>query len=263
MGDQQQAENTEAVEEIAQDDSTRPESNNESEVPTEETQEETDDTSSSREQEGGDTEEKKSRYERRVDKLVSKLKAQSENKATEASSDIFGDEPLVRPEDYENGLSEQELEQRLMARSIQEKEQIKRELKAEAEYERNVADHIADIDSVQSRLGDNKDLDYLVAQQYEALNYLTDPRTGQTVFIPRVKMSEIYAKLERVIDKKSTQAAADVSGKLADQIGEQAVPSSVSSNSNPDLEGQAAFEKASSTGRDEDWAEVLKRRLSK
>lgn len=263
MGDQDEAVTTEAPVEGA--DSTRPESEPEVVVETPQEPTPTDDqqpTSSHENEEGGEIEGKKpSRLERRVDKLVSKLKEQTQSPTQEVISNVVGEQPLVTQEDYTNGLDPQVLEQRLEQRRFQDREQIKQELKIEAEYKQGVTEHLQDTEKVQEKLGDNPELDKLVAQQYEALNWLTDPRTGQTVFVPRVKMSEIYDNLSKVIEKSNVQAAADITGKIVQQAGEQAVSPSISNTPSDNSEDEALFNKAKSTGNVRDWAEVLKRKV--
>lgn len=214
--------------------------------------------------EGGDIEGKsKTRYERRIDKLVGKLKEQSNPKTNnEAFDEIFkANESLIKPEDYEMGLNPEDLDKRMEARRLADREQIKREIQAEQDYRNTVNEHLTDIDTVQQELGDNEILDGLVARLYDEANKMIDPTTGQAIFVPRVKMSDIYKDVKAAMDKNSTKAAAEVQAKVMEQASDQAVPPSVSKGSSTNLEAEAALEKARSTGRDEDWAEVLKRRL--
>jgi len=217
-------------------------------------------TSSSETQRGGEDTEKKPRIERRVDSLIEKLK-QSNQQPTDPSQ-LFGDEPIFTQEEIESGqFDPNALSQRLKQREDKVSQVAAQQAVQYIQYQSSVNEHLADIDNVQKELGNDLVLDKLVAKQYDALNHQVNPITGQRVFVPTVKMSEIYKDLKDALDKKSTAKAAEVQNKVAQQAADQAVPVSVSQAPSTDLEGQAAFEKAASTGQVEDWAEVLKKRI--
>lgn len=217
--------------------------------------------SPSHDQEGGDDTEHKSRLERRVDSLVDKLKAQGQQPQIDASQ-FFGNEPIFSPEEIEAGQFDPiAVSQRLQQREQRVQALAAQQAVAAVEYQATVKDHLSDMDTVAKELGNDPVLDKLVAKQYDALNHQVDPRTGIRVFVPTVKMSEIYKDLKDALDKKSTAATADMQVRVANQASEQAVPVSVSGAPSKDLEGQAAFQKAAKTGQTEDWAEVLKKRI--
>jgi hypothetical protein len=222
-----------------------------------------DSTSTPSDQEGGDvTEDKKpSRIEKRFDKFTSMLKEQAQPQQP-ALSQVFGNDPLFTQEELETGsIDPASLQQRLLQREMQSEERIKQQVRADLEYRSTVQDHLADIEKVSEEIAADPAIEKLVSKQYDALNKMTDPRTGQEVFVPRVKMSEIYQEFKEALDKKTTAATADVQARVNAQANMQAVPPSVTNASTHDLEGQAALDKAMQTGRDEDWAEVLKRRI--
>ncbi len=212
-------------------------------------------------QEGGDdTERKPTRIERRNADLVDKLKQATQSRET---PDVYGNEPIFTPEEIESGsFDPAALQQRLENKMAQNAQVVERQVMARLEYNNQVNQHLADIDSVQKELGEDPILDKLVAKQYEALNNQTDPRTGTKIFVPQVKMSEIYKELKEALDKKTVAATANVQARVNESANNQAVPVSVSnSTSSTDMESQATLEKALQTGTTEDWAEVLKKKF--
>ncbi len=214
-------------------------------------------------QEGGvDTERKPSRAERRVESLVDKLKQTGQQ--TNDPSQIFGNDPIFTPEEIESGSFDPGLlQQRLEQREQRVQQQATSQALAAIDYRASINDHLSDIDSVKKEMGDDPVIDKLVARQYEALNHQTDPRTGAKVFVPTVKMSELYKELKEAVEAKSNAKAADMQARVNAQADDQAVPVSVLNAPSTDLEGQATLDKALKTGTTEDWAAVLKRKVKR
>lgn len=218
-------------------------------------------TSTETEKGGDDTERKQSRAERRVETLVEKLKQQGQNVDP---SLVYGDEPLFTPEEIESGqFDPTALSERLQRREARNRQLAEQQVMQRLEYNNSINEHLSDTEVAQKELSNDPDLEKLVVRQYNALNMMTDPRTGQEVFVPRVKMSDIVKEMKAVIEKKSNSSAADIQAKLNAQANDQAVPVSVSQSSSTNLAGEQAFTKARQSGQVEDWAAVLKAKLKK
>lgn len=150
-------------------------------------------------------ERKPTRSERRVEQLLKKLK---ERPSTEDLPQRGVDEPLIRPEEIETGVDPQALEQRFNQKLQNATAQTRSQIKAEIAYENEVKSHMADLEAA---VEIDPRIEKLVVRQYQALNYQLNPITGQQVFIPTVKFSEIVkqvqADLEDITASKVAQSA--------------------------------------------------------
>lgn len=204
-----------------------------------------------------DAEPKQTRGERRIHKLIDKLKAKDESPD---NSQLFGNpnEPLIDPNQQE--VDPNQFNQRYTQNRYQDRELVKRELKAEINYERTVEDHLADAENISKEINDDK-IEGFLAKRYEEINNVYNPQTGEYVFVPRVKMSELYKDIKDILSKSNAAAQADVTGKIRQQAEESATPTSGKSQSPRDYNSEALYENARESGKTEDWAEVIKRRI--
>ncbi len=195
---------------------------------------------------------KQTRAEKRIQDLTRKLKERPV-----PQEDFFDgqDEPLVRPEELETGLDPQELERRVAAKMQNESRKTRAQIKAEIAYENSIKDHESDIEAV-SKTIDPK-LERIAVRQYEAMNYQVNPYTGQPVFVPTVKLSEIVDMLKGDLENITSDRVAQASKDIARASNESALPASGA----PVDHGDDLMRKAIATGSDDDWKEVLKSRL--
>lgn len=163
-------------------------------------------SSESSENEEQSQERKQTRSERRVNQLLEKLK----EKPQPQNRSLYGDDqPLINDDELETGIDPKALEQRVSDRINNATERTRAQIKAEIAYENEVNNHLSDIDVA------SKDLDpaieKLAVRQYEALNYTLNPYTGEKVFVPTVKFSEIVksvqADLENITSSRMAQSA--------------------------------------------------------
>jgi len=197
-------------------------------------------------------EKKENRAERRIRQLSSRLK--DEREAKKDFTSFSGS--VVNPEDMENGLDPKELDRR-----IQQREQnLARSIKSELAYEKAQEDHLSDLGLVEEKLGENPSLEKIAVRQYEAVNYMIDPVSGNRVFVPVVKMSEIVSSLEKDLEPLMTRATSDVSKRLHEQS-ESAALRPTSTTTSGEYDSQAAFDRAVTSGSTEDWQKVLKTRV--
>lgn len=208
---------------------------------------------------------KPTRYERRIDKLIGKLREKDAPKQQESSPDfnsIFGmqpNQPLIRPEEAENGIDPNEFNRRLETQRLVDREIIKKEIQADQQFKDVVKDHLADAEKTAELLKDDEMLNEIVAEQYDMANYTINPITGNRDFTPRVKLSDIYAKQKKLLDAKIAKATADISGKLANTSQTGALSPSLQGNSTKSEELSSSFETAKESGELELWAEHLKK----
>jgi len=227
----------------------------ESETPTEETTPSVEDASVPQETpDAPEVEEpkKQTRAERRIQSLVSKLK---ERPQVQENFLQTPDEPLIRPEELESGLDPVELERRVANRVQNEGYKTRQQIKAEIAYETAVGDHQSDIESVAKSI--DPKLEKIAVRQYEAINYQINPMTGQPVFIPTVKLSEVVQMLKDDMENITSDRVASASRDIIRAANESALPGSDAPiNHSGDL-----MQKAISSGSDDDWKEVLKSRM--
>jgi len=189
---------------------------------------------------------KPTRVERRIGQLLDKLKgshgASSEQPGVpgQSRSKFFTDEELA-----EGAIDPSVLEKRIGQTVQQEVQQALEMDRINQQYTSAVKEHEADLESV-------KDLDpkieELAVKQYEVINYQINPLTGEKMFIPAVKMSEIVKKLTDVINS-AAENVAQGNRVYAENVSQnQAVPTNGSTiSSKPVKENTTdfgAFEKA-------------------
>lgn len=215
-----------------------------------------------------EVEQKQTRRDRRINKLIEKLKGKdSTSQPAPDINQVLGlqpNAPIITDADVDEygGIPKDVLNRRLEEKLLQERQLIKQELAAETSYKETVRDHLSDAEKTLELLKDDEVLDEIVAEQYDLINYSIDPYTGQKVFTPRVRMSDIYAKQKRLLDSKITKAQADVTGRLHSQSQESAVAPSATGESSRDYQSEQIYQEAVESGSEEKWAEVIKRRLS-
>lgn len=214
----------------------------------ESTQESTDDNqgehinnSSEEEKEPTRKEKRISKLERQkegIDNLLSQLKGPAQNQGQEDQK------PIISQQDYESGIDPQELERRIMEREEQARNKSVRDAVSFMDYRDQVKDFKRDVEDTMKSpeldpTSDEYDeaLDDLVSSQFESMNSVYDPYTGQTSFVPKVKMSELLAKQKAVIERRTTRATANMETRLRDQSSDNdLVPGTQPTKSEPSLD---------------------------
>lgn len=210
--------------------------------------------------ESGEKEQKPTRLEKRVsdlkekkskiDSTLERLQEIQKPRETKGVSpdkllwETEQDVPLIKEEEYQTGVDPKELEERIAQQRLNDKEVIKKELRAEFEYKSKVQEHLSDVEHCKSipELKEGTDtydeaLSNLVIEQYNLLNSVIDPFSGASVFVPRVKMSEIYNRYKPAVDQWRTKGEIQSAQKTVDQISESAVaPSTQRGTSEPSLD---------------------------
>lgn len=169
--------------------------------------------------------EKRTRGERRISQLLGKLKDQNKPHSQEEYSDLFGgaDEPLIKPEEYQTGVDPQEIQRRHQQSLYKIKDQVIREVGTQMKFQQETSNHYTDVEaSLKDPIMSNPKVEKLVSDQYEALNTVINPTTGQRVFVPQVKMSDIIKRVKEIVDGASVEASANLRTKLSEQHDESA-----------------------------------------
>lgn len=206
---------------------------------------------------------KPTRAERRIHSLLQKLK--EKDKPSEGYSPVESElaQQVVGPDltPDEEGFVD--------ANAIKEaaKQEAIREVMAAMQQREAVKEHLDDVEqTLKAPELDPKsdkydpDLDKLIAEEYEKINKMVDPYTGQEIFVPREKMSDIYKRMKGVLEKYRSQGEEQGAQKIQRQQGVTAVSPSTSAKPNTEAyEKQALFEQAKQKGDTETWAEYLKR----
>lgn len=188
----------------------------EAQTPTEETPtQETDSTEEAQPQateeqvvEQGETK-KPTRSERRVEQLLKKLKERPQVDDFHQTQD----EPLIRPEEMETGVDPSALEQRINSRLQNATAQTRQQIKAELAYENEVKSHMSDLESVMKDLDPR--VEKLAVRQYQATNYQLNPLTGQPIFVPTVKFSEIVNQIKGDLEDLTASRVAESAERVA------------------------------------------------
>jgi hypothetical protein len=201
----------------------------------------------------------KPRGQRRIEQLNAKVRELSKPQTQpDPYQQLFPNEPLIRPEEYETGVDPQMLEQRIGQRLESQKRQAMQEFDSRMQYREAANSHLSDMEQVAQKVADDPELEELVHDQYRRENYLIDPLTGKEFFVPRVKMSDILKKQMNVIEKRVARLSANQNIELGRQHQQMALPPSGKGESSPNYEDDVAIEHAKATGN---WRDVLKRRL--
>lgn len=159
---------------------------------------------------------KPTRAERRVEQLLHKLKDRPQPPTYQAK-----DQPLITQEEYETGIDPQALEQRLNQRLEATSAKTREAIRTELAYENEARSHMADLESASKDL--DPKLEKLAVRQYEALNYTYDPFSGQRVFVPTVKFSEIVNQVKADLEDITTTRVAESTQRIARAAQEAAI----------------------------------------
>lgn len=193
---------------------------------------------------------KPTRVERRVDQLLSRLKDKGQSQQHPGQG---RQQPVLTKEEIESGrIDPNVLVQRIQSTVQSEVAKGIQLDRINQQYESSVKDHQVDLESVKDL---DPDLEAEAVAEYEAINYQINPLTGQRVFIPAVKFSEVVAKITSRAEKLATKKAEKMieeNGQYISKVSSsQAVPSSGnvsgSKSVKDDTDDFAAFEKAHSS----------------
>jgi hypothetical protein len=190
---------------------------------------------------------KPTRFERRIDKLISKVREVGQSQTQEPPAN--NKQELVTEAEMEEGLVDPKLlEERtkgLVQSEVQKALQMER---TRVQYESAVKEHQADLDGVKDI---DPELEAEAVAEYEAINYQINPFTGQREFVPAVKFSDIVNKInsraEKIAQKMAEKIAEGHKEHLKDVDSSQAVPSSGNvsgtKSASPDTTDFSEFEK--------------------
>lgn len=204
------------------------------------------------------TQEDKERIQNLIDRLTQRLKLQQE-----IPDELLISKPLIREDEYGGEIDPLELERRIAEREQQVVLKAVQAVENKRRYEASLQEHISDWEKVlqDEEVKNDKDLRDFLEAQYRAVNFSINPFTGQEDFLPVAKPSEIYAQVKKILDKKRAEEGAKTLSELRKQSQESSVPPATDSSEITDFEEQTLYERARQTGSDEDWAQVLKKRL--
>ena len=171
--------------------------------------------------------------------------------------------PILQPGETE--ISPDELEERIAKREQLLKEQLKQEVRAELEakekqerYTKTIKSHLTELEEVKSMpMMDDEDFANEVKELYEKNNWVLGIN-GEPIFIGAVSPKEAYNLVKQKFEKLREKLSGQVAQRLTDQISSSAI---APSKGEPVDDLEVLKSKALETGRDEDWAEYLKRRL--
>lgn len=210
----------------------------------------------------GGEERKPSRAERRIQGLVAKIKEQREileRLQTPGPEDWRSQrrEPLISPEEYQEGIDPKVLEQRIEQRVAQTVQQSLARQKQMDAYRGQIEAHQQDLQAVVEQYPDFAEdpvLEEAFLDAYQDANYVNGG------FVPRKSPSEIAAKLMRIKETVATKSAAEVSGKMAKHAADQAVTPRASEVEERNYEAEEVYKRArDSRGNTDTWAEYLKK----
>lgn len=170
---------------------------------------------------------KPTRVERRIEKLLSKVKEVGTSQTQQPPVDNR-QQPMVTQDEIEQGsIDPRILEQRIQSTVQSEVQKAIQIDRVTQQYKSSVQDHQADLEGVKDI---DPDLEAEAVQEYEAVNYQVNPFTGQREFVPAVKFSEIVAKINsraKKIAQKMAEEIAEQNGQFIEKVkSSQAVPSS-------------------------------------
>jgi len=211
-------------------------------------------------------EKRPSRAEKRIHKLIDKLKAVSTAQETggiqqpqpsTVSAPVAG-----LPWQPGEEVAPEQLEQELTARAAQLSELATKKVISEYEQKQRVEKFAGELEQLQREApelkrgeGYDKDFDEKLSDLIVAVN--SDERGG---FVYKKSPREIYEALKAVYGKARTKGQAESTAKMAKTIAEGAVtPGAGKTYSRRDTEAEALFAEAAESGSVEKWAEYLKR----
>lgn len=175
-----------------------------------------------------ETEEKKpasNKTERRFKKLLDKIKEKDEQlKQYQGETPGEDVELKVEKDDDGNNIIDPEnmikvAEDRAYKRAMQtvRQEQMVKEIQSKAN------EFLADAEAVGEKISSNPALEKMASKLFEAENYIIHPQTGQKVFVPKRKLSEIVNEITEDLGEYSARAKADLQETLNSQAEESAV----------------------------------------
>jgi len=172
---------------------------------------------------GKDT--KPSRIERRISQLVSKLKEVDD---TKSEPPVREDKPLFTDEEMSEGTVDPNRLVERIKNTVQTEVQRAIQMdRINQQYDSAVKEHQSDLEGIKDI---DPDLEAEAVAEYEAINYQTNPLTGEKVFVPAVKLSEIVNKIvvraTKLAEKMAVEIAEGNKKYLKDVSSSQAIPSS-------------------------------------
>lgn len=201
--------------------------------------------------------ERKPRAERRIDQLTAKL-ANQNPQGYEAYQQMFPNEPLIKPEEYEAGITPDVLEQRVSQRLFNAKNQWLQEAEARLTMRDTLTKHESDIRTIAEKVKDDPDMEARLTELYNKENSVFNPITGSYEFVPKVTMSELYQREVEFINNRLAKTQLQEAETLRKQEAEATVPTSGKSESSQSDDLVHAYEEARTTG---DWKTYLKKKL--
>lgn len=214
-------------------------------------------------------ERKQTRAEKRLHDLLAKTKSVSAPQKGVPQGFPYDNAPppLITKEDLENGIDPAVIEARQRQREqliqAQTTQGAIAQMEQRFELKQTINTHLSDLEATKSALEQekNEDLKDVIAEEYQMLNYVIDPQTGQEVFYPRVKMSDLYAKYKKILSTKVSAQVAENKVKMSDIASESAVlPRATDDVTAQEENDSQEFSRAQSSGKLSDWAAVLKKR---
>ncbi len=135
---------------------------------------------------------KPSRVDRRIHQLLEENRQLKERMSVLPTPTPI-QPPAFTPQDYEEGIDPNAFLEQVRAETTN---QVRQELAIKAaqdSYTSGINEHIKDAESIGEI---DSDLEKEALAEYDMVNNVIDPRTGEKQFVPAVKLSEIVHKLE-------------------------------------------------------------------
>lgn len=198
------------------------------------------DTNSSQGEESGEP--KKSRLDRRIEKLSEKksgidstlerLKNVKSQVETQPAQD-FKPRPLIDQQDLERGeVDPQEIERRRQEDWQFVKEQAKRETMQQLQYNNTVNEHLMSTERLKDKPEfQSEKFAREFERQYELANTVYNPITGDRQFVPQITPEQVYQSLKEVVDDQVTKATSRINQDLSQQSSERPLDPSTQSQS--------------------------------
>jgi hypothetical protein len=237
----------------------------------------TDEEASAPDQSAAESEgkERPSRAEERIRELTGKLKEAKQageqaqfQQPSQAGGDLpwaEREEPMVQPGQE---LTPEEYQRHVNARAARLAElkvrQVLQQEKQRSSQSKAINDWVSDAENLQRDVKildkESDEYDPDIAESFSRLVARAN-RTPDGQAVPMNKPSELWEDFQKALKKEGTKRAGQVSASLAKQQAESATPPSQSVKGSKDYEDEELFNKAKESGRDEDWAQVIKKRM--
>lgn len=166
---------------------------------------------------------KETRAERRIKNLLDKLHSR-DNQDTSGANQLREKTPLIKPEELESGVELPVLQERMDQRLEAATPELVNRVKNELAYEQAHQDHVKDAEEVAKQLESDPDLENYVAEQYELVNRILNPMTGEMIWAPVAKMSEVLAKVREQISSIAQKQQVSTQQIIKETIAQSAVP---------------------------------------